>query len=304
MKRFKLWLSAFRLRTLPLSISGIIIGSCFGFYNGHFSLAIFTFAVLTTISLQILSNLANDYGDGTKGTDNEDRVGPTRAIQSGEITPDEMIDAIKLNIIIVILLVMTLLYLAFGFKNFHLVLIFIVLAGLSIYAAMNYTMGASAYGYKGKGDIFVFLFFGLLSVMGSYFLYTLRLDHHVILPSIALGLLCVGVLNVNNMRDIESDRKSKKMTVAVNLGIKIAKIYHNFLILGAVVVTSLFIIFYYSSPYNLLVLIAFVPLLVHLHKINKAKFPDDYDSQLKPLALSTFVFSILIGLGYILKILI
>lgn len=289
-----------RLRTLPLSVSGIILGSCFAYYNGHFNGLVLILAILTTISLQVLSNLANDYGDGVRGTDNEDRVGPQRAIQSGEITPTEMLDAIKFNILIVIITTLGLIWVAFGATEFLFLLLFLFLGGLSVYAALNYTMGDSPYGYRALGDVFVFIFFGLISTIGSYLLYMHTVDHVVILPAIALGLLSVGVLNLNNMRDLEADAKVGKITLAVKLGLKRAKQYHYFLIVGALVITIVFSILYYVEPYNFLYLIAFIPLIIHIKKICKANKPDDFDSQLKVLALSTFLFSLLLGVGYIL----
>ncbi len=300
MSNLKSWLSAIRLRTLPLSISGIIIGTCFADYNGSFNWVIFVLAILTAFSIQILSNLANDYGDGVKGTDNDNRVGPKRAIQSGAITPDQMFEAIKINILVIILLVFFLIYMAFGRSHFLYTFLFIGLAGLSVYAAMTYTIGNKAYGYKGLGDIFVFVFFGFVSVVGSYFLYTKHLDHHVFLPAVAVGLLSVGVLNLNNMRDIESDRQSHKNTLAVKLGKEKAKIYHLFLIIGAMVISFLFVLLYYSRISNLLCILAFIPLWMHIKTVIKAKQPTDYDPQLKVLALTTFVFSVLLGVGYIL----
>jgi len=300
MSNLKPWLSAIRLRTLPLSISGIIIGTCFAYYNGYFNIAILILSILTTISFQILSNLANDYGDGIKGTDNEHRVGPERAIQSGAITPHQMFEAIKINILVIILLVFLLLYSAFGRSHFLYTLLFIGLAGLSVYSAMKYTIGQRAYGYRGLGDVFVFIFFGLVSVVGSYFLYTKHLDHQVILPAIVVGLLSVGVLNLNNMRDIESDKQSNKMTLAVKLGLKKAKNYHLALIFGAMVISFLFALLYYTSFFNLLCFLAYIPLILHIKTIVKAKEPRDFDSQLKVLALTTFAFSLLLGIGYIL----
>lgn len=289
-----------RLRTLPLSVSGIILGTCFAYYNGHFSWWIFVFAILTTISLQILSNLANDYGDGVRGTDNDERVGPERAIQSGEITPEEMLDAIKFNIIVVIILTLSLIWISFGSANILFVLLFIILGGLSVYAALNYTMGDSPYGYKALGDVFVFVFFGLLSTVGSYLLYVHTLDHLVIMPALALGLLSVGVLNLNNMRDINSDKNSGKITLAVKLGLVLAKKYHYVLIFGAMSIAVIFSILYYVEPYNFMYVLAFIPLIIHIKKIKVAVRPDDFDSQLKVLALSTFLFALLLGIGYIL----
>lgn len=300
MNNLKPWLSAIRLRTLPLSVSGIIIGTCFAYYNGFFNIAILILAILTTLSFQILSNLANDYGDGIKGTDNDNRIGPERAIQSGAITPDQMLEAIKINILVIILLVFFLLYMAFGKSHFLYVLLFIGLAGISVYAAMSYTIGNKAYGYKGLGDIFVFVFFGFVSVVGSYFLYTRQLDHQVFLPAIAVGLLSVGVLNLNNMRDIESDQQSNKITLAVKLGQKKAKMYHLLLIISSIAISFLFTILYYTSVFNFLCFLAYIPLIIHIKNIVKAKQPSDFDPQLKVLALSTFAFSMLLGIGYIL----
>lgn len=300
MNKIKPWLSAMRLRTLPLSVSGILLGSSFAYYNGRFSPLVLVLAILTTISLQVLSNLANDYGDGIKGTDNDERVGPQRAIQSGAISPDEMFEAIRLNILIVIGFTLALLWAAFGTGNFLYILLFIVLGGFSVYAALNYTMGDSPYGYRALGDVFVFIFFGLVSTIGSYFLYMQTLDHVIIFPAIALGLLSVGVLNLNNMRDIKSDTNAGKITLAVKLGLVRAKKYHFALIVGAMLITVLFSILYYIEPYNFMYFLAFIPLIIHVKKIKVAEQPNDFDSQLKVLALSTFLFSILVGIGYIL----
>ena len=299
-KKIKPWISAFRLRTLPLSVSGIIIGACLAHHHGSFDIYVFVIAIILTICLQILSNLANDYGDGVKGTDNENRVGPERAVQSGAISEEEMMLGIKNNILIVVGLAVALIYTSFGVSHLFLSLLFFLLAGLSIYAAITYTVGQKAYGYRGLGDIFVFIFFGLVSVGGSYLLFVKHIDHHIFLPAIALGLLSAGVLNLNNMRDIESDEASNKMTLAVKLGKKKAKYYHFFLIASAIIVSLIFGVLYFSSFYNLLFFIAYIPLSFHIHKISKAKAPNDFDSQLKVLALTTFLFSMLLGIGYIL----
>jgi len=300
MKNLRPWLSAMRLRTLPLSVSGAIVSACFAYYNGHFNPWVFTLALLTTISLQILSNLANDYGDGVRGTDNAERVGPKRAIQSGVITPKQMLEAIQTNIVITIIFSMLLIWIAFGTYSILYVLLFIGLGALCVYAAMTYTMGDKPYGYRALGDVFVFVFFGLVSVLANYFLHARTLDHVVVLPAIALGLLSVGVLNLNNMRDAKQDAQVGKVTLAVKLGAKRSKIYHYCLVVGAMIIALLFDLLYYVSPYNLLNLIAFIPLSIHLVKIKNAKTPKDFDKQLKVLALSTFLFAVLLGIGYIL----
>lgn len=287
-----------RLRTLPLSISGVVIGTCLAYYNGGFHWGVFILAILVTIAFQILSNLANDYGDGVKGTDNEERLGPERAIQSGAISPDEMLEGIKMNILIIIFLVLALLFFAFGFTNILYVLLFVILGGCSVYAAINYTMGDSPYGYRALGDVFVFVFFGLLSVLGTYFLNMKQLDHVALLPAISLGMLSVAVLNLNNMRDIESDKKAGKITIAVKLGLQKAKNYHYILVLGAMSLATLFFILYYVEPLNALMFIAFVPLAMHLVTVKKTDKAQLLDKQLKVLALSTFLFSVLLGVGY------
>nr|WP_321235610.1 1,4-dihydroxy-2-naphthoate octaprenyltransferase [uncultured Psychroserpens sp.] len=299
-KKMRPWLSAFRLRTLPLSVSGIIIGSCLAHYNGMFDRTILIFAILLTIALQVLSNLANDYGDGVKGTDNDDRIGPERAIQSGAITPEEMFEGIKMNILVVIILTVGLIFVSFGSKYFLYAMLFFLLSGLSVYAAINYTVGSSPYGYRGLGDVFVFIFFGLLSVVGSYFLYTKQIDHHVYLPAVSLGFLSMGVLNLNNMRDIDSDAAAGKKTLAVKLGRQKAKTYHIILIVLAIIVSCVFSILYYSKPTIFLFYIAYIPLLIHLNVVRKINSPKDYDPQLKVLALSTFLFAVLLGVSYIL----
>lgn len=299
MEKFKLWISAFRLRTLPLSVSGIIIGSALAYYNGAFELSIFILAILTTLSLQILSNLANDYGDGVKGTDNEDRIGPERAIQSGKITAAEMFHAIRLNILIVIFLIFSTVFTAFGIQNFIYALIFFVLGGLAVYAAIKYTIGGSAYGYRALGDLMVFIFFGIISVLGSYFLFMKQIDHVTFLPACIVGLLSVGVLNLNNMRDIETDKVSKKITVAVKLGWKRAKMYHLFLIGTAIILGILFGILYFRYYVNLTFFVTIIPLTIHLIKVLKTDEPEQLDSQLKILALSTFALSVLLAVGHI-----
>ncbi len=289
-----------RLRTLPLSISGIILGSCLAKLNGFFDITIFVFAILTTLSFQILSNLANDYGDGVKGTDNDDRIGPTRALQSGAITQKQMYNAIRFNVIVSIILTIILIYVSFGADSVLLGILFLIIAGFSIYAAIKYTVGDNAYGYKGKGDIFVFVFFGLISVIGSYMLYAKHVDVITLLPAISIGLLSTAVLNLNNMRDIVSDKTSNKITLAVKLGAVKAKKYHYVLIITAIILTVVFGLIYYKTPFNLIYFIAYLPLLLHLKKVNAVTNPKDFDPELKKLALTTVLLSILIGIGQLL----
>lgn len=300
MTKLSAWLSAFRLRTLPLSISGILVASCMAKYNGVFNGNLFALAMLTTISYQILSNLANDYGDGVKGTDNNNRIGPKRAIQSGAISASKMRKALRINVGICITLTIALVFYAFSGTHKIYLLAFLLLGGVSIIAAIKYTVGKKAYGYSGKGDIFVFLFFGLISVIGGYVLYAKQIDAIVILPAIAIGLLSVAVLNLNNMRDINSDKVSNKITLAVKLGLKKAKKYHYFLVITALILLLLFSVLYYSSLFNFSYIIIYIPLIIHLNKVAKTTNPKHFDPELKKVALSTFFIALFLGVGYLL----
>lgn len=225
------WISAMRLRTLPLSIAGIITGGvmAYQFDAEHFETSVFLLAILTALLLQILSNFANDYGDFENGADNAQRVGPKRAVQSGAITAKEMKSAIYLTIFITLCSGITLLYMAF--RNFDMKFIVYFLIGIaSIAAAIKYTMGKNPYGYRGLGDLFVFVFFGLVSSCGTYFLLTHHFSYAVLLPSISIGAWSTAVLNLNNLRDIENDKETGKITIPVQLGRDKGLKYHYLII--------------------------------------------------------------------------
>ena len=299
MRRISSWINAARLRTLPLSISGIIVGSSIAAQLGYFDIAIFSLALGTTLGLQILSNFANDYGDGVKGTDNEDRIGPARAIQSGLISQKEMKLAMVITAVSTLLLAVLLIYAAFGSEQLLSALVFFILGIAAIIAAIKYTVGNSAYGYKGMGDIFVFIFFGLVAVYGSYYLYSK--DHEIVslFPAMSIGFLSVAVLNLNNLRDRISDAKANKLTLVVKLGERRAKNYHYILILG-----SLFCFLIYSALTStelndFIYLPAFIPLVFHLKRVVDNHDPKLLDPELKIVALSTFGISVLFALGLI-----
>ncbi|MBV1888363.1 MAG: 1,4-dihydroxy-2-naphthoate octaprenyltransferase [Urechidicola sp.] len=296
----KNYIQAARLRTLPLSISGIIVGTFLAASQGFFDLRICVLAILTTLGLQVLSNFANDYGDGVKGTDNEDRVGPKRALQSGAIAPKQMLTTIIITSVITLCVALLLIYVSFGKENFGYSVLFFGLGIASIIAAIKYTMGKNAYGYSGLGDVFVFLFFGLLSVCGSYFLFTKHLSIALFLPAASIGMLSAGVLNLNNMRDRESDAKSGKNTLVVKIGSEFAKYYHYYLLICSFLFALLFVTLRYHSLFQFLFVIAFIPIFKHLFTVYKNDNPKDFDPELKKLALSTFLFSLLLGIGFIL----
>jgi len=295
----KSYIQAARLRTLPLSVSGIIVGSFIAASKGLFNWKICVLALLTTIGFQIISNFANDYGDGVKGTDNDDRVGPKRAIQSGKITPKQMLTAIIASSIITFLIAIFLIYVAFGKDDFFNLIIFFCLGIASIAAAIKYTVGKKAYGYSGLGDLFVFLFFGLVSVIGSYYLYSKQLSITLMLPAFSIGFLSIGVLNLNNMRDRASDVKSGKKTMVVKMGSESAKYYHYYLLVTAFLFAILYTIVHYNSPYQLLFLVTFLPIIKHFNVVAKNRSPKLLDPELKKLAITTFLFSLLFGIGLI-----
>ncbi|WP_316929598.1 1,4-dihydroxy-2-naphthoate octaprenyltransferase [Arenibacter certesii] len=294
----KAWLNAARLRTLPLSLSGIIVGTALGTMYGSFDWRIFLFAILTTVGFQVISNFANDYGDGVKGTDNENRVGPKRALQSGLLSRTQLKRGIIISILICIGLVLALLYFSFGTENLKYILIFGLLGGFGIWAAIKYTVGDSAYGYKGLGDVFVFLFFGLIGVMGSMFLYTKSIYISSVFPAVTIGLLSVGVLNLNNLRDYESDKLANKNTVIVKMGIRNGKIYHILLIVLSFVCMLIYTILHYEKWKNVLHLLAFIPIFIHLVKMLGVKNTVLLDPELKKLALSTFLVAILFYISF------
>ncbi len=250
-------------------------------------------ALFTTISFQVTSNFANDYGDGVKGTDNSNRIGPKRALQSGRLTRRELKNGIIVSIAVSIFLVAILLYASFGVENIEYVFLFAGLGLLSIWAAIKYTVGKSAYGYRGLGDIFVFVFFGLVGVLGSMFLYTRFLTDYSWLPAITIGALSVGVLNLNNLRDFESDKKANKNTMVVKMGFENGKKYHYALLVLSFVSMLVFILGTFSEWYQLIPLLAFVPVGFHLVKVHSTKEPYLLDPELKKLALSTFFLALL-----------
>jgi 1,4-dihydroxy-2-naphthoate octaprenyltransferase len=261
-----------------------------------FNWKLFAFAIITTLGLQILSNFANDYGDGIKGTDNEDRVGPKRTIQSGVITPQAMKRAIVLTSVLTLLSAIYLIYLAFGAHNLGYSLFYLILGIAAIASAIRYTVGNSAYGYRGFGDLFVFVFFGLVSTLGVNFLYSKQLDAILFLPAIAIGFLSVAVLNLNNMRDEASDRKSGKNTLVVKMGIENAKKYHYFLIVGAMILVLLFAVLSNFNFDQYLFVLAYFPLVKHVVTVSKNQNSKLLDPELKKVALSTFALSVLLAL--------
>lgn len=291
-----IWIRAARLRTLPLSVSGIVIGAALALDTLVFDWLIFILALLTTVSYQVLSNFANDYGDGVKGTDNKDRLGPKRGLQSGEIDPKKMRTAIWITSFIALCLTVLLVYISFR-TDLEKISFFLGLGGLAIAAAIFYTIGSKAYGYKGLGDVFVFVFFGLVSVMGCYYLFSKSVDVLVLLPASAVGFLSVAVLNLNNMRDVSNDQNFGKNTLAVRLGTQKANAYHAFLIVTPLLTTLLYAYLSGNMYANFIVLILLFPLLTHLKRVWGRSSEKDLDAELKKIALTTFFYACLLSVA-------
>ena len=295
----KHWIKAFRLRTLPLSLSCIFLGSTLAMSEGHFNTIVFVLAIITTIFLQILSNLSNDYGDSIHGADNAERVGPARAVQSGVISSQQMKKAMIVFVVLSLISGIALVY--EGTKDIDLGygLLFILLGIAAIAAAIKYTAGKNPYGYRGFGDLFVFLFFGIVGVSGTYYLHHHELNTLLLLPASAIGFLSAAVLNLNNMRDRIPDEKAGKRTLVVHLGKERAKYYHLFLLSAANICALTFLLSKYESPKQFLFLIVLPIHFLNLKKVFSYTDPSTLDPELKKIALSTLLFSVLLGAGNI-----
>jgi 1,4-dihydroxy-2-naphthoate octaprenyltransferase len=294
------WLHAFRLRTLPLSLSSIAMGGFLAASVHAFNLSIFLLCVSTTIFLQILSNLANDYGDSIHGADSADRKGPSRAVQSGAISFAKMKTAIFIFIVLCLVSGISLLLVSFGF-NWNALLFFFGLGVLSILAAIAYTVGKKPYGYSGLGDISVFIFFGLVGVVGSYYLFTQSVTGLIVLPALSCGFFSIGVLNINNIRDIESDVKAGKYSIPVRIGREKAIFYHWFLIFGGLSSAIIFLVLNFQSPWQLIFL-ASIPLFLKNGLAVQYKQSHELDPYLKQMALSTLLFVLLFGVGLLFSV--
>lgn len=296
----KPWIEAFRLRTLPLALSNTIIGSCLAAADDKFRWSVFGLAALTTVLLQIMSNMANDYGDFVNGKDTAERIGPKRMVQSGEITPKTMLRGIIVIGILCAVLGVSLILIGTSGMDITNLLIFGILGLAAIAAAIKYTVGKNPYGYRGLGDIFVFIFFGLVGVIGTYFLHTQSYRWDLLFPASAIGFLSVGVLNMNNMRDYEADKNAGKRTIVVAMGEKNAAYYHLFLIVGAVLLTVIYTLINYHSAWQWLFVLSFPLLFLNLKKVFTYKSALELYPELPRLSMASLVFAVSFGLGLIL----
>ena len=293
------WLHAARLRTLPLSLSGIIVGTALAALLDVFNGLIFSLALLTTIGFQVLSNFANDLGDSQKGTDNAERVGPARAIQSGQLTDAQMKKGMW--VVGLISLVSALLLIRTSVSNLSQTAIYtyVLLAIACIAAAITYTVGKNAYGYRGLGDIMVFIFFGLVSVIGVFGLYGEGFEWLVLFPAISMGAWSTAVLNLNNLRDITNDAKMQKRTMVVQLGFERAKLYHVFLVSSGLATWFFTVYLLAFNTYNYWLFGALLPsigFVLHLKRVLDNHEPASLDPELKKVALLTFFSALLFAI--------
>ncbi|MBD8389815.1 1,4-dihydroxy-2-naphthoate octaprenyltransferase [Dysgonomonas sp. BGC7] len=293
MASLKSWISALRPRTLFLAVATALSGSAIALSVNQFSISVFFLTLMIATILQLLSNMANDLGDFQHGTDiTGERVGPKRTVQSGAITPSQMKRAIIVAIACAAIVGLLLIYIALQFMNPIYITAFLVLGILCIIAAIKYTAGKNPYGYKGFGDIFSFVFFGLVSVVGTYFLHTHLIDSRPWLPAIGLGFLTVAVLNLNNMRDLDNDKKSGKITIPVRIGLHNAKLYHAVLTIGSLLCFIGYSLLYSAHWYQYLYLLCFgifIKLLTDIFRIKENRLLDPY---LKYTSMGTFFLSV------------
>ncbi|SNY77725.1 1,4-dihydroxy-2-naphthoate polyprenyltransferase [Enterobacter sp. CC120223-11] len=299
LSRTQAWLESLRPKTLPLAFAAIVVGTTLAWWQGHFNSLVALLALITAGLLQILSNLANDYGDAVKGSDKPDRIGPLRGMQKGVITKEQMKRALIITVALICLSGIALL--VASYQTMQDFIGFLVLGGVSIIAAITYTVGTRPYGYIGLGDISVLMFFGWLSVMGSWYLQAHTLEIVTFLPATACGLLATAVLNINNLRDINSDSENGKNTLAVRLGPVNARRYHTVLLLGAPLCLALFNLLALHSLWGWLFILA-LPLLV-----KQARFvlshhdPVDMRPMLERTVKAALLTNLLFVLGIILS---
>jgi 1,4-dihydroxy-2-naphthoate octaprenyltransferase len=298
--KIKSWIHSFRLKTLPLALSNTIIGTCLAAANGMFRWSVFGLVVLTTVLLQILSNMANDYGDFVNGKDTAERIGPKRMVQSGEISPKTMLRGMIIVGILCAISGVSLIVLGTEGMDISNLLIFGLLGLAAIAAAIKYTVGKNPYGYRGLGDIFVFVFFGLVGVIGTYFLQTQSFRWDILLPAAAIGFLSTGVLNMNNMRDYDADKNAGKRTIVVAMGVKKAAFYHLFLVAGAAVLAVIYTFVNFVSPWQWFFLLSFPLLFLNLKKVFTYSDAKQLYPELPRLSMASLVFALTFGIGLLL----
>ncbi len=293
----KAWIKAFRLRTLPLALACISMGSILAYVDGKMKWSIAILSLLTTLFLQILSNLANDYGDAKSGVDGDQREGPQRSVQAGLISPNAMFRAIIIFAILSFISGVSLLFVGLDINYTFLIFLFFGIAAIA--AAIKYTMGENPYGYSGLGDLSVFLFFGIIGVLGTYYLHTKSIHFLGVLPALSCSFFAVAVLNLNNIRDIESDKQSGKNSIPVRLGRAKAVQYHIVLLVAGILCSLLYVLFNFKGPFQFLFLLTIPLLYKNGQAVRNLKEAHKLDPYLKQMALTTLFFVVSFGIGHI-----
>ncbi|MFM6948023.1 MAG: 1,4-dihydroxy-2-naphthoate polyprenyltransferase [Aquirufa sp.] len=292
------WVEASRPRTLPLALASILLGNILAYSSGSFSFLIALLAIITTVFLQILSNYANDFGDTKNGIDTKDRKVALRTVQTGKISSKEMKNAIIALSVISFISGIVLLYFSLKDSSPEVWLFFLGLGLLCILAAITYTIGKRPYGYMGLGDISVFIFFGWVGTLGTYFLQTKNIDWNVLLPASACGFLSVAVLNLNNLRDIENDIKNGKNSIPVRIGKKNGFFYQQALYIAAILGFGLYPIITgqeFSNVQNFALLVGYYPLIKISRSLKPTMNPKEIDPFLKKTSLSTLWLILIFG---------
>ena len=296
------WIEAARPRTLPLAIASILLGNFLAYAAGKFSFLTAALAILTTLLLQILSTFANDLGDSKNGVDNKNRKVALRAVQTGKISPSEMKNAVILTASLSFISGISLLYFALQYAKPQTIIAFVMLGLLAILAAIAYTVGKKPYGYIGLGDLSVFLFFGWVGTFGTYYLQTEILNYYILIPASGCGFLSVAVLNLNNLRDIENDRKTGKNSIPVRIG-KIYGFYYQKTIMLLGVCTFIIYLMYQGKPIqlsqNIIIMAGWYPLVQIIKQLNSKMTPAQIDPYLKKTALSTLFLIVIFGVSQI-----
>ncbi len=294
MATIKTWFDTIRPKTLPLAVAIILTGSALAQWHGTLSWSVTLLCLLTATLLQIVSNFANDYGDYQKGSDTAERIGPLRGIQQGQMTATQLRNG--LIAVCIASFVSGASLIAIAYETTQDLIAFAILGILAILAAITYTVGKKPYGYLGLGDISVFLFFGLLAVCGTYYLQAHSLDWSIFLPAAACGFLSTAVLNINNLRDIEQDRKAGKNTLIVRIGPENGRIYHCLLLASAVLCYAVFAIVH--KPL-LLIIIAVIALLLakHARFVYQQKDPMALRPMLGKMSMLALLSTVLFSLG-------
>ena len=283
--KIKTWTRAFRPHTLPLAFAALLLGNAAALAFGKFDFWIGALSVITALLLQILSNLANDYGDSLHGADTEKRIGPERAVQSGAVSPKAMKRMVFIFIGITVLSGTGLLLMSVKNTGWGIFFIMFGVGLLAIWAAYSYTASKNPYGYRGLGDLFVFVFFGLVAVLGVFYLQTGTLNVKAIWPAAAIGFWSSGVLNLNNVRDLEGDKSAGKRTLPVLLGFNKARAYHLFLITSGAICFLVFVNFLTLKPWQWVFALPILGALFHLKHFYQAEDTMAFYPLLKQLSI-------------------